>query len=215
MALGNAPGVGLISNDRRTQDGPAGAHSLFTFDYRAAVSRAMEPFMTKPKIEGRVSVTQDGPYAVTGNIPLAKQTIAANADGDSESWTEGHRFPARPKYSLCRCGQSSTKPFCDGTHTKVGFDGTETASREPYLNQATTLDGPVLALADAESLCAFGRFCDPNGKVWKSSRQHRRSAGARHVRPAGRRLPGRPASRMGQGVRPAHRTASTGFHRPD
>jgi len=126
----------------------------------------MEPFMSKSGIDGRVAVTQDGPYVVTGNIPLAKQVITANADGDSESWREGHRFPARQKYSLCRCGQSNTKPYCDGTHAKVGFDGTETASREPYLDQATTLDGPVLALTDAESLCAFGRFCDPNGKVW-------------------------------------------------
>src|ERR1700683_875665 len=135
----------------------------------------MEPFMGQAKIEGRVSVTQNGPYAVIGNIPLAKQVIAANTDGDSESWTEGHHYPARQKYSLCRCGQSSTKPFCDGTHAKIGFDGThakigfdgtETASRGPYLDQAKTLDGPVLALTDAESLCAFGRFCDPNGKVW-------------------------------------------------
>jgi CDGSH-type Zn-finger protein len=131
----------------------------------------MEPFMSKPKVEGRVTVMQDGPYVVTGNIPLAKQTITANADGDSESWTEGHRYPARQKYSLCRCGQSDTKPFCDGTHTKAGFDGTETASREPYLNQATTLDGPALALTDAESLCAFGRFCDPNGNVWSQVTQ--------------------------------------------
>ena len=123
--------------------------------------------MSKAKTEGRVTVTQDGPYVVTGNIPLMKETIAANADGDSESWREGHRFPTREKYSLCRCGESSSKPFCDGTHAKIGFDGTETASRKPYLDQAQTFDGPVLALTDAESLCAFGRFCDPNGKVWK------------------------------------------------
>ena len=48
----------------------------------------------------------------------------------------------------------------------MGFDGTETASREPYLSQAKTFDGPVLTLTDVTSLCAFGRFCDPNGKVW-------------------------------------------------
>jgi CDGSH-type Zn-finger protein len=122
--------------------------------------------MTEPKIEGRVSVEENGPYVFTGDIPLAKQTIATNAQGDSEIWTQGHRYPARQKYALCRCGQSNTKPFCDGTHAKVGFDGTETASRKPYLNQAKTLDGPVLTLTDVTSLCAFGRFCDPNGKVW-------------------------------------------------
>ena len=49
---------------------------------------------------------------------------------------------------------------------QIGFDGTETASRKPYLEQANLIDGPVLQLTDAESLCAFARFCDPNGQVW-------------------------------------------------
>jgi hypothetical protein len=55
----------------------------------------MEALMSKPKVEGRVTVTEDGPYLVTGNIPLAKQVITTSADGDSESWTEGHDYPAR------------------------------------------------------------------------------------------------------------------------
>jgi CDGSH-type Zn-finger protein len=58
------------------------------------------------------------------------------------------------------------KPFCDGTHAKIGFDGSETADRAPYIEQANGIDGPELMLTDAESLCALARFCDPNGKVW-------------------------------------------------
>jgi len=122
--------------------------------------------MSSAKKEASVVIAKDGPYIVTGNIPLAEQTIATDAEGGSEAWKEGTSFPAQEKYALCRCGQSKKKPFCDGTHAKIGFDGTETASRKPYLDQAQAFDGPSLALLDVEGLCAFGRFCDPHGQVW-------------------------------------------------
>jgi CDGSH-type Zn-finger protein len=44
---------------------------------------------------------------------------------------EGNRFPAeRETIALCRCGGSTTKPFCDGAHSKVGFRAAERAVRE-------------------------------------------------------------------------------------
>jgi CDGSH-type Zn-finger protein len=122
--------------------------------------------MTKIKTEVKVVVTKDGPYMVSGTVPLAKQTIVSDAAGDSQEWREGEPLSAQASYALCRCGHSKSKPFCDGTHTKVRFDGTETASREPYLKQAQLSEGPALSLTDAEALCAFARFCDPNGQVW-------------------------------------------------
>lgn len=123
--------------------------------------------MAQAKGDGRVVVSKDGPYVVTGHIPLAKQVIGTDPDGGSESWITGKTFPTAEQYALCRCGQSKQKPFCDGAHAQIGFDGTETASRESYLDQARVFDGPVLALMDVDSLCAFGRFCDPHGKVWQ------------------------------------------------
>jgi CDGSH-type Zn-finger protein len=114
----------------------------------------------------KISIMPNGPYRVEGAVPLANQHIVTNAEGESLEWREGHRFPPEEKYALCRCGRSAKKPFCDGTHRSVGFDGTETASREPFDAQAQRIDGPTLALDDAESLCAFARFCDPHGKVW-------------------------------------------------
>jgi CDGSH-type Zn-finger protein len=122
--------------------------------------------MTDTKAAAKVVVSKNGPYLVSGGVRLSEQTIVSGADGESEAWKEGEVLPAKSTYALCRCGHSKDKPFCDGTHSKVGFDGTETASRRPYAEQAQLLQGPVHSLSDAETLCAFARFCDPNGQVW-------------------------------------------------
>ncbi|MDE2578556.1 MAG: CDGSH iron-sulfur domain-containing protein [Hyphomicrobiales bacterium] len=113
-----------------------------------------------------VTVSPNGPYVVEGAAPLSKMTIVANRKGGSEDWRETRQYETKEKMALCRCGQSARKPYCDGAHAKIGFDGTETANRAPYLEQAQEIDGPAMILTDVESLCAFGRFCDPNGRVW-------------------------------------------------
>ena len=113
-----------------------------------------------------ITVTENGPYVVDGDVPLADQHIVPNAEGESIEWREGQPHSHATQYKLCRCGHSASKPFCDGTHTRIGFDGTETASREPYEAQAQRIDGPTMVLDDAEHLCAFARFCDPQGQVW-------------------------------------------------
>ena len=119
----------------------------------------------------RVRVSKDGPYLVSGGIPLTKQIIGIDAAGDSYKWSEGQKCPSKDNYALCRCGRSKNKPFCDGTHNKVNFDGTETASREPYLNQAKRIDGPALELTDAVELCASARFCERAGGIWNLTEQ--------------------------------------------
>jgi CDGSH-type Zn-finger protein len=103
---------------------------------------------------------------VSGGLPLTRQTIVTDSEGGSEKWRESETFPAKDSYALCRCGHSATKPFCDGTHKKIGFDGTETASREPYRHQAKMREGPAYSLADAEVFCSGADFCLPNGEVW-------------------------------------------------
>jgi CDGSH-type Zn-finger protein len=79
-----------------------------------------------------VRVSKDGPYMVTGDVSMAKQTIGTNEAGESVKWTQGEEYPTQTQFALCRCGHSAKKPFCDGSHARVGFDGTETASREPH-----------------------------------------------------------------------------------
>jgi CDGSH-type Zn-finger protein len=116
--------------------------------------------------DAKIQVTKDGPYLASGSLPLSEQWIVTNAEGESLEYREGKKYPAQPQCALCRCGQSANKPFCDGTHNKVRFDGAETASHQPYLEQVETIEGPTMRLTDQENLCAFARFCDPKGRVW-------------------------------------------------
>lgn len=55
----------------------------------------------------KVTATQDGPFMVDGNVEVCRGT--------------GHTIDRTSKAFLCRCGHSSSKPFCDGTHKKIGF----------------------------------------------------------------------------------------------
>src|SRR5438128_12153748 len=95
---------------------------------------------TNQQPNSKIQITRDGPYLVSGDLPLSEQWIATNAEGESLDYREGKQYAAQPQYALCRCGQSANKPFCDGSHTKARFDGTETASHQPYLTQAETIE---------------------------------------------------------------------------
>lgn len=65
----------------------------------------------------RISTYDNGPFLVTGAVEITDSA--------------GNRFPVRKEtVALCRCGASTGKPFCDGTHSKVGFRATEKAARE-------------------------------------------------------------------------------------
>jgi CDGSH-type Zn-finger protein len=120
----------------------------------------------KVKYECEIKVTKNGPYLVSGKLPISTQIITVNKEGIPIEWRKGKEFPLQEKCGLCRCGESKNKPFCDGTHTKIGFDGTETANSEPYLKQAKIIKGPTLRLTDFEDLCASARFCHRAGSIW-------------------------------------------------
>lgn len=115
----------------------------------------------------RIRVMKDGPYLVDGSLPLAKQTIVVDELGESVAWQEGEALPARHSCALCRCGESSAKPYCDGSHLSVGFDGTETAPHSSYEEVATRIEGPDLVLLDEKDLCADARFCAAKGRIWR------------------------------------------------
>jgi CDGSH-type Zn-finger protein len=119
-----------------------------------------------PEKVQKIKVTKNGPYVVSGGIPIQKQVITVDAEGTPIEWRAGTRYPSQEKCTLCRCGQSKNKPYCDGTHLAVGFDGTETAGSESYLKKPKEIDGPALKLIDIEELCASARFCHRDSGIW-------------------------------------------------
>ena len=66
--------------------------------------------------EVTIETIKNGPYIVTGPVELKD--------------AEGNGFPVEKRMALCRCGASTTKPFCDGTHSKIGFQAAEKAVPE-------------------------------------------------------------------------------------
>lgn len=120
------------------------------------------------KTDKKVVITKNGPYLVSGNLPLSKEISTIGEEGEPEKWVKGAKYPDKNSYALCRCGKSQKKPYCDGTHVKVNFNGEETAERAAYLDQAEKLPGPDLDLTDAQNLCARARFCHLSGGTWNN-----------------------------------------------
>ncbi len=71
--------------------------------------------------EVKITAKKNGPYRVEapeGGVKLY--------DGEGNEYD----LTGKPGFSLCRCGHSANKPFCDGTHAKVGFQAAETAPKK-------------------------------------------------------------------------------------
>jgi 3-phenylpropionate/trans-cinnamate dioxygenase ferredoxin subunit len=60
-----------------------------------------------------IEIIANGPFIVKGEAELK------DSDGNS--------YPPQKRMALCRCGASTDKPFCDGTHSKIGFQAAEKA----------------------------------------------------------------------------------------
>ncbi len=98
--------------------------------------------MEKPSIEPTVN----GPYRVKNLENLR------NSKGES--------LQARPEMYLCRCGGSANKPFCDGTHVKIGFSGDKSEDRVP--DRLDDYAGKEITIHDNRGVCAHSGYCTDN-----------------------------------------------------
>lgn len=117
----------------------------------------------------RIEIEENGPYLLYGDIPLSELAPVMTFNGEPVEWhTLREIAPEGDPVELCRCGQSSQKPFCDLTHLVQRFDGTETADRRPLDERSSTRRHGEDAITGDSRLCWSAGFCGTRTtNIWR------------------------------------------------
>lgn len=108
----------------------------------------------------RIVVIPNGPYLVLGDVPLSRKRKIVTENNDSIGWHRHTTIETEPVYALCRCGQSSSKPFCDGTHARIDFGGTETADVRPSIERQRIVEGATGMVVKRDGyVCMHAALC--------------------------------------------------------
>ncbi|MBV9691943.1 MAG: CDGSH iron-sulfur domain-containing protein [Ktedonobacteraceae bacterium] len=116
----------------------------------------------------------DGPRGVAAEVAELKEmevglacSIQASRNGpylltnvENLQNSRGERIATRPQMALCRCGGSAIKPFCDGTHARIGFTGDKQPDRVP--DREDTYVGEQITVLDNRGICQHSGFCTDN-----------------------------------------------------
>ena len=112
----------------------------------------------------KIKIVKNGPYMVYGRVPLKEEMIKKDSMGKADKWADTKKHYPDDVYTLCRCGRSTCKPFCSGDH--ADFDGTETAKRNTFDENATVLRGADgVELLQDPILCVGDGFCHGRYRV--------------------------------------------------
>ena len=101
-----------------------------------------EKAQSKPSIEP----TLNGPYLVRNLTDLEN--------------SRGEAIETQPEMYLCRCGGSATKPFCDGTHLKIGFHSDKIRGGVP--DRVDDYLGKGITIHDNRGVCSHSGYCTDN-----------------------------------------------------
>ncbi len=160
---------GFLRTDEVTSPVITGVQRALT-QYAAQLSKAVAPGVQKQTASAppAISVRRNGPYSVTGSVPLVRKRPVLSEHGEPITWEKVDTLAPNRRYLLCRCGQSSNKPFCDGTHAKVGFDGAEAADTGPIAERRRNFEVTKLVVRDDRSICVHAGFCGNRvTDIWK------------------------------------------------
>ncbi len=112
-----------------------------------------------PEHGPHIEIQPHGPYEVTGNLPIRPRRVVRTEEGEAIAWTFDDEIEHPETYLLCRCGESQNKPFCDGSHGFVLFEGTETAPTSTFEERAERHEGPGVTVSVDPQMCHHSRFC--------------------------------------------------------
>jgi len=93
-----------------------------------------------------ITVVKNGPYIIKGLEHFRDSA--------------GRELPVQSAISLCRCGASKNKPYCDGSHTKIGFVGEKDPNR--VTREINEWKGKRITIVDNSDVCCRDRACVTN-----------------------------------------------------
>ncbi len=94
----------------------------------------------------KISMIKNGPYKV--------ERLQKFTNSRSEA------IAIKPVIILCRCGASQNKPFCDGSHARIGFTDEKNENRVPDIKD--TFMGKSITIHDNRGICSHAGFCTDN-----------------------------------------------------
>lgn len=102
----------------------------------------------KPREKPRLTPLPDGPF-------LYENPLEPESGGVYD--TEGRKIQCGEKTALCRCGSSGHRPFCDGSHRRVGFKSARETDRSN--DRRRSYNGRRITIHDNRCICSHARFC--------------------------------------------------------
>jgi len=133
-----------------------------------------------PISSAAITVAANGPYLVSGDVALRRRHDVQSELGEPMTWATTAAFETRDRYALCRCGNSANKPFCDGTHARIGFAADDVAAGT-YDERAEVVGGDVNVRYD-HGICVHAGFCGTTvTNVWEQAAKTGDTAARMHA----------------------------------